>query len=82
MDKPSDYIPTQRDIELFKQQNSKLPVYSPVVKRKPLSGQLVHIEGKNVTVVKYDAPFALLQYLKRQMINKGYKSNNLKIRNV
>ena len=82
MDKPSDYIPTQKDIELFKQQNSKLPVYSPVVKRKPLNGQLVHIEGNNVTVVKYDAPFALLQYLKRQMINKGYKSNNLKIRNV
>lgn len=82
MEKPSDYIPTQKDIELFKQQNSKLSIYRPVVKRKPLSGQLVHIEGNNVTVVKYDAPFALLQYLKRQMINKGYKSNNLKIRNV
>lgn len=82
MDKPSDYIPTQMDIELFKQQNSKLPVYSPIVKRKALSGQLVHIEGKNVTVVKYDAPFALLQSIKRQMINKGYKSSNLKIKNL
>lgn len=82
MDKPSDYIPTQRDIELFKQQNSKLPVYSPVVKRKPLSGQLLYVEGKNVTVVKYDAPFALLQHIKRTMINNGYDKRKFQIKNI
>ena len=35
-------------------------------KEKATHGQLVHIEGNNVTVVKYNAPWALLQSLKSQ----------------
>ena len=41
-------------------------ISSSYKKEKATHGQLVHIEGNNVTVVKYNAPWALLQSLKSQ----------------
>ena len=75
--KPTDYIPTQKDIELFKQQNYKGSVYKPVEKRKSSNGTLILKQGDRVTTVKYDAPFALLQHIKQDMIRQGYRKEEL-----
>ena len=44
------------------------------------SGKLVFIEGSRETILKNDAPFALLQSLKSEMVKKGYDKEKLKIR--
>lgn len=48
--------------------------------RKPKNGSLVLVEGKHETILKNDLPFSLIQFHKRQYIQKGYKSENLKVR--
>ena len=68
METLTDYIPTQEEIIAF---NKDRAGYSGSIrvdlkKEKATHGQLVHIEGNNVTVVKYNAPWALLQSLKSQ----------------
>ena len=44
------------------------------------NGKLVYIEGSKETVLKNDAPFALLQSMRSEMIRKGYDKLKLKIR--
>lgn len=68
MDNPTDYIPTQEEIKLFQHDRMGYAhsVRVDLKKEKATHGQLVHIEGNNVTVVKYNAPWALLQSLKSQ----------------
>jgi len=44
------------------------------------NGKLVFIEGSRETILKNDAPFALLQSMKSKMIREGYKKEKLKIR--
>ena len=68
MDNPTDYIPTQEEIRLFQHDRMGYarPVGVDLKKEKATHGQLVHIEGNNVTVVKYNAPWALLQSIKNQ----------------
>ena len=44
------------------------------------NGKLVFIEGSRETILKNDAPFALLQSMKSEMIRQGYKKEKLKIR--
>ena len=77
-----DYIPTQKEIDDFIRVNTGRPILKPVVKTKAVNGQLLYVEGKNVTVVKYDAPFALLQHIKRTMINNGYNKKKFQIKNM
>ena len=68
METLTDYIPTQEEIRLFQHDRMGYarPVRVDLKKEKATHGQLVHIEGNNVTVVKYNAPWALLQSLKSQ----------------
>jgi len=44
------------------------------------NGSLVFTEGSREIIIKNDAPFALLQKLKSDMIRQGYNKLNLKIR--
>ena len=44
------------------------------------NGKLVYIEGSKETILKNDAPFALLQSMRSEMIRQGYKKEKLKIR--
>jgi hypothetical protein len=44
------------------------------------NGKLVFIEGSKETILKNDAPFALLQSMRSKMINQGYDKLKLKIR--
>jgi hypothetical protein len=82
MDKPNDYVPTQHEVDAFIRVNAGLPILKPIVKTKAVNGQLLYVDGKNVTVVKYDAPFALLQHIKRTMINNGYNKKKFQIKNI
>jgi hypothetical protein len=82
MDNLSDYVPTQKEVDAFIRVNAGLPILKPIVKTKAVNGQLLYVEGKNVTVVKYDAPFALLQHIKRTMINNGYNKKKFQIKNI
>lgn len=68
METLTDYIPTQEEIRLFQHDRMGYarPVRVDLKKEKATHGQLVHIEGNNVTVVKYNATWALLQSLKNQ----------------
>ena len=44
------------------------------------NGKLVFTEGNKETILKNDAPFALLQSMRSEMIRQGYKKEKLKIR--
>jgi hypothetical protein len=44
------------------------------------NGKLIYQEGQRVTILHNDKPFALLHALKKEMIQKGYKKENLKIK--
>jgi hypothetical protein len=44
------------------------------------NGKLVFVEGNKETILKNDAPFALLQSMRSEMIRQGYKKEKLKIR--
>lgn len=59
MDRVTDYIPTQKEIEMYARDRAGYSgsVSSSYKKEKATHGQLVHIEGNNVTVVKYNAPW-------------------------
>ena len=75
-----NYQPTSAEIEAFRM--DKLGYSKPVERiksPKPTHGSLVLIEGSNRTIIKNDLPFALLNSIKRQMVNIGYKVKNLKI---
>lgn len=48
--------------------------------RKPKNGSLVLVEGKHETILKNDLPFSMIQFFKRQYIQKGYKAENLKVK--
>ena len=66
MDTNSFYIPTQKECIEFQHDRMGYarPVRVDLKKEKATHGQLVHIEGNNVTVVKYNATWALLQSIK------------------
>ena len=75
-----EYEPTQSEIMAFV--NDKLGYSKPVVEFKaikPTHGSLVLVEGVNRSIIKNDAPFALLNYLKSEYVRKGYTRKNLKI---
>jgi len=44
------------------------------------NGKLVFVEGPKETILKNDAPFALLQSMRSKMIREGYDKLKLKIR--
>ena len=68
MEPNSYYTPTQQECIDFNKHRAGYAssVRVDLKKEKATHGQLVHIEGNNVTVVKYNAPWALLQSLKNQ----------------
>ncbi len=75
-----DYEPTSDEIKDFR--IDKLAYSKPVERVKtprPTHGSLIYVEGANRTVIKNDLPFALLQSIKRQMVNNGYKEKKFKI---
>lgn len=64
----TDYIPTQKEIIEFNRDRMGY-TYSVSIDSKPLkelNGQLVLIEGNNITVISYDKPWALLQSIKNK----------------
>ena len=77
-----EYHPSAKEYKDFKVFDKTGRHNCPVTKAKALNGQLVHVEGNNVTVVKYDAPWALLQSIKRDMVKNGYKKANLRLRSL
>jgi len=75
-----DYEPTSDELKEFI--SDRLGYSKPLVlikSPKPTHGSLVYVEGVNRTIIKNDLPFALLNMIKRQMVNNGYKEKNFKI---
>jgi hypothetical protein len=79
-----EYQPTLQEIKEFQRDRMGYarPISSSYKKEKQSNGQLVLIEGNNVTVIKYDAPWALLQSIKAEYIRKGYKKSNLFLKSL
>jgi len=66
MKNSSDYIPTREEIIQFGKDRAgySSSIKYHVKKEKATHGQLVYINGSIVNVIKYNAPWALLQSLK------------------
>lgn len=75
MEAPSDYIPTKEEIIQFGKDRAGYSgsIKFPVKKEKATHGQLVYINGSLVKVIKYNAPWALLQSIKNQYSFKDQK---------
>lgn len=84
METGSDYQPTQKELEAFLRDKNGYSTHTITKYKKvrPTHGNLVLIEGKHETIVHSNKPFALLNYLKKEMIKKGYKEKNLFIKNM
>jgi hypothetical protein len=84
METGSDYIPTQSELQAFLRDKNGYPTQSiKTYKKVPQThGKLVLIEGKHETIIHFNKPFALLNYFKRQMIQNGYKKENLFVKNI
>ncbi len=74
------YSPTKEECIAFNLDRMGVKAHSISIHSKPLkelNGQLVLIEGNNVTVLMYDRPWALLSSIKQQYIRNNYKAKNL-----
>jgi hypothetical protein len=81
-DKPTEYNPTQQEIEDFiihkngySKKEERLGVGRNI--NDKTRGKLIHREGKREEVLYENKPWALLQSLKKGLIKQGYKSSNL-----
>jgi len=82
MENNTDYIPTQQEINDFNfdRMGYTRSIRVDFKKEKSTHGQLVLIEGNNVTVISYDKPWALLSSIKSQYVRNGYKKSNLHLK--
>lgn len=84
MENGTSHKPTNKEISDFVKHKNGYTNFSSTSRpqKNKTNGQLILIEGVNKTVIHYDKPFALLNYLKTQMIKNGYKKENLFIRSI
>ena len=73
-------MPTQIEIDQFNYHKATGRILNDSKRTKPTNGKLVYEDGDRGYTVMYDAPFALLQYKRKQMVRDGYDYKKLKIR--